>query len=133
MKLALAGGKLKTAFRAACQLSDRPFHPPRSRESPSEQRPLLQSDSAGHGGRGSARLERDPPDLRAPADGPGLLKSQAASTEPEVKTDAAFGWSWWEREARGSDLLWDSCAWIFSGASSQALLASPPGPGREDS
>lgn len=85
----VSAGRRRTEARprAACPLSDWLVRPSLSRGSPSEPRPLLQSGSAEHRGRGSARLERGLPDLRAPADGPGLLKSQAAPTAPEVKTD----------------------------------------------
>lgn len=67
------------------------------------------------------------PGSSAPADGAGVLKSQAAPTAPEVKIKLAFRRSWWEREARGSDRLWDSPAWVFSGTSYSGIVGGTSG------
>lgn len=105
---------------------------PAAAEAPLEQRPLLQSGSAGHEGRGSAQLERGPPDLRAPADGSGFLKSQAAPKAPEVKIQLSAGASGSERheEVIGFGITPRGFFWFFffPVLHTQALLGAPLGP-----
>lgn len=104
---------------------------PAAAEAPLEQRPLLQSGSAGHEGRGSAQLERGPPDLRAPADGSGFLKSQAAPKAPEVKIQLSAGAGGTERHEEvigfGITPRGFFCFFFFSGPSYSGIVGGTSG------